>query len=58
MPVPKIVPNHLLRNHTINVYLRKSEKQEILKELESRGVTARDVLLDTLQQDKNQGEYQ
>jgi len=56
--VPKIVPNHLLRNHTINVYLRKSEKQEILKELESRGVTARDVLLDTLQQDKNQGEYQ
>jgi len=56
--MPKIVPSHLLRNETINVYLRKSEKQLIIKELESRGVTARDILLAILQQDKTNGEYQ
>lgn len=51
--MPKIVTRNLLRNKTINIYLRDSEKQYILKELAARGTTARDVLLASLQQNKD-----
>lgn len=51
--MPKIVPKNLLRNQTINIYLRDSEKKQIKKALEVRGVSARDVLLRFI---TNQGE--
>lgn len=56
--MPKVVPSKLLRNKVISVYLRASEKQLILSELELRGITARDVLLASLQQNKTNGECQ